>query len=117
MYEWKPKVNKRCIVHMHLLHFSVILFCMFNLATSITEQLVTSASILSPLITDQNVLYHIHKDSNTKQDQSFVQEYKFTKKKPNLKVSSSNENKTPRAASPINPRRGKQLFPSMPGYV
>ena len=117
MYEWKPKVIERCIVHMHLLHFSVILFCMFSLATSSTEPLVTSSSILSPVIADQNVVYHRHKDSNTKQDQSFEQEYKFTKKSPNLKVSSSNEKKTPRAVSPINPRRGKQLFPSMPGCV
>ena len=117
MYEWKPKVFKRCIVHMPLLHFSVILFCMFSLATSSTEKLVTSSSILSPVITDQNVAYHIHKDSNTKQGQSFEQDYKFTKKLQNFKVSSSNKNITPRAASPINPRTGKQLFPSMPGYV
>ena len=117
MYEWKTKVFKRCIVHIHLLHFSVILFCMFSLATSSTEQLVTSSSILSPLIDYQNVVYHRHKDSSTKQDQSFEKKYKFTKKKPNLKVSSSNKNNTPRAASPINPRTGKQLFPSMPGYV
>ena len=117
MYEWKPKVDKRRIVHIHLLHFSVILFCMFSLATSSTELSITSSSISSPVITDQNIVYHRHKDSNTKQDQSFEQEYKFTKKLHNLKVSSSNENKTPRAASPINPRTGKQLFPSMPGYV
>ena len=117
MYEWKPKVIKRCTVHMHLLHFSVILFCMFSLATSSTEPLVTSSSILSPVIADQNVVYHRHKDSNTKQDQSFEQEYKFSKKMHNLKVSSSNKNNTPRAASPINPRTGKQLFSSMPGYV
>ena len=117
MYEWKPKVFKRCIVLTHLLHFFVILFCMFSLATSSTEKLVTSSSILSPVITDQNVAYHIHKDSNTKQGQSFEQDYKFTKKLQNFKVSSSNKNITPRAASPINPRTGKQLFPSMPGYV
>ena len=116
MYEWKTKVFKRCIVHIHLLHFSVILFCMFSLATSSTEPLVTSSSISSPAIADQNVVYHRHKDSNTKQDQSFEQEYKFSKKMHNLKVSSSDKNNTPRAASPINPRTGKQLFPSMPGY-
>ena len=117
MYEWKPKVIKRCIVRMHLLHFSVILFCMFNLATSSMEKLVTSSSILSPVITDQNVVYHRHKDSNTKQGQSFEQDYKFTKKLQNFKVWSSNKNVTPIAASPRNPRTGKQLFPSMPGYV
>ena len=117
MYEWKTKVFKRCIVHIHLLHFSVILFCMFSLATSSTEPSVTSSSVLSPVIADRNVVYHRHKYSNTKQDKTFEQEYKFTKKLHNLKVSSSNENKTPRAASPINPRRGKQLFPSMPGCV
>ena len=116
MYEWKPKVNKRCIVHMHLLHFSVILFCMFSLATSSTEQLITSSSILSPVIADQNVVYQRHKDSSTKQDQSFEKKYKFTKNLGNFKVSSSNKNITPRAASPIHPRTGKQLFPSMPGY-
>ena len=117
MYEWKPKVFKRCIVLMHLLHFSVILFCMFSLATSSTEPLVTSSSILSPVTVDQNVVYHRHKDSNTKQDKSFEQEYKFTKKLHNLKVSSSNKSIMPRAVSPIYPRTGKQLFPSMPGYV
>ena len=117
MYEWKPKVFKLCIVHMHLLHFSVILFCMFSFTTSSTGPLVTGSSISSPVIADQNVVYHRHKDSNTKQDQSFEKEYKFTQKLQNLKVSSSNENNTPRAASPINPRRGKQLFPSMPGCV
>ena len=90
---------------------------MFSLAASSTEKLVTSSSILSPVIADQNVVYHRPKDSNTKQDQSFEQEYKFTKKLHNLKVSSSNANKTLRAASSINPRRGKQLFPSMPGCV
>ena len=117
MYEWKPKVIERCIVHMHLYHFSVILFCMFSLTTSSAEQLVISSSISSPVITDQNVVYHSHKDLNTKQDQRLEQEYKFSKKLHNLKVSSSNKNNTPRTASPINPRTGKQLFPSMTGYV
>ena len=117
MYEWNPKVIKRCIVHMYLLHIYVILICMFSLATSSTEQLVASSSILSPVIDEQNVVHHRHKDSNTKQDQGFEQEYKFTKKLHNFKVSSSNKNIMPRAVSPINPRTGKQLFPSMPGYV
>ena len=117
MYEWKPKVDKRRIVHIHILHFSVILFCMFSLATSSTEPLVTSSSISSPAIADQNVVYHRHKDSNTKQDQNFEKKNKFNRKFRNIKVSSSNKNNTPRAASPINPRTGKQLFPSMPGYV
>lgn len=117
MYELKSKANNQCIVHKHLLQFFVILFCMFSMTNSSSKQLVTSSSVLFPTTNNYNAVYHRHKDSNTKQDQNFEKENKFNRKFRNIKVSSSNKNSTPRAASPINPRTGKQLFPSMSGYV
>ena len=117
MYEWKPKAIKRFILTKHLLQFLVILFYMFSMTNSSTKRLVASSSVLSPANTNHNALYYRHKNSNTKQDHSFGQENKLTTKKDNIQVSSSTKNNTHIAVSPINPRRGKQLFPSMPGYV